>query len=530
MNLTKYLLSLYSESKAIFGDQASQIPSSQLKLQFQDILVNPKYPIGADQFTKRLNNSTSLSASATDSSSMTLHYEDYKGQHALFSEEDIKTLRRISEILSSRNELADCVQMYVERRKDTVNTVCMSLRKKLNLETVCVFNCLDELSDKIRGWIQVAKICIAFIFIAEKCFYEQIFGDLETLEDTAANGGFASIVAGATAELFDIPDSLLASRRVPQRPDILLPLCQELTNLVPQLIACFDQDGHLAKATCGRVTEILLRLKQQMTKILSVTEKHVLRELSTRPFPGGGIHPLTEHIIHHIDLIYLHRKSLADLVARPQGSKDRDTPEALGSHEMDERPICLNGHLTRIIEFLLYNLKFKSNFYGQESLGYLFMMNNANSVSEMINTCEKLGELLGTHLRMKLREKVELERNDYLHTSWGEVYNFLKGKGLKSHLTFDFFPGSSTRAVKKKLKTFNRMFEDILQTQEGWVVPDQQLRMKLLECIVVKLIPAYNHFLGQLSRVHKVKDLNGCIKYSVTDLEAKVLNMFQNRC
>nr|XP_027102778.1 exocyst complex component EXO70B2-like [Coffea arabica] len=528
MNLTKDLFSLYSESKVIFDGQASQIPSSQLKLQFQDILFNPKYPIGADQFLKSSNNSVSPSASITDSSCMTLHYEDYKGHHKVFSEEDIKTLRRISEILTSRNELADCVQMYVERRKDAVNTVFMRLREKLNVQTVCHFNCLDELSDKINGWMQIAKFCIATIFKLEKCFYEQIFGDLGTSEDTAANGRFVSIVVGAAAELFEFPDSLLASRRLPQRPDILMPFCQELTNLVPQVIVYFDQDVQPAKAICGLATEILLRLKQQMTKILSVTEKHVLRELSTMPFPGGGIHPLTRHIIRHIDLIYVHRKSLIDLVARPQSSNDRDPPEVVGSHEMDERPISIESHLTRVIEFLLYNLKFKSNFYGQESLGFLFMMNNVNSVSEMIKSSEELGELIGTRLRMKLSEKVELARADYLHTSWGEVCDFLKGKGLKSDLNFDFFPGRSTRAVKKKFRTFNRMFEDILQTQEGWMVPDQQLRMKLLECIMVKLIPAYNQFLEQLSRVHKVKNLNGYITYSVKDLETKVLTMFQS--
>nr|XP_027102775.1 exocyst complex component EXO70B1-like [Coffea arabica] len=343
MNLTKDLFSLYSESKVIFDGQASQIPSSQLKLQFQDILFNPKYPIGADQFLKSSNNSVSPSASITDSSCMTLHYEDYKGHHKVFSEEDIKTLRRISEILTSRNELA------------------------------IVFRCMSS----------------------------------------------------------------------------------------------------------------------------------VERTRSTR-------------------------KSLIDLVARPQSSNDRDPPEVVGSHEMDERPISIESHLTRVIEFLLYNLKFKSNFYGQESLGFLFMMNNVNSVSEMIKSSEELGELIGTRLRMKLSEKVELARADYLHTSWGEVCDFLKGKGLKSDLNFDFFPGRSTRAVKKKFRTFNRMFEDILQTQEGWMVPDQQLRMKLLECIMVKLIPAYNQFLEQLSRVHKVKNLNGYITYSVKDLETKVLTMFQS--
>nr|XP_027095921.1 exocyst complex component EXO70E2-like [Coffea arabica] len=295
-------------------------------------------------------------------------------------------------------------------------------------------------------------------------------------------------------------------------------------------MAYFDQDVCPTKAICNFATKIMLRLKQQMTNILSTTEKQVLRELSTRPFPGGGIHPLTKYIIHYIELIYVHVESLTELVARPQGSNDdRDPPEVPGSQEMDKGLIPLKSHLARVIEFLLYNLKFKSNFYGQESLRCLFMMNNVSSVSEMIKSSKELEELIGTHLQMKLREKVELAKTDYFHRSWGEVCTVLKGEGLKLHFNCDFFPGRSTRAVKKKFKTFNSMFEDILQTQERWIVPDQQLRMKLLECILAKLIPAYNHFLERLSRVHKVKRVSEYIKYSVKDLETKVLDMFQNK-
>ncbi|XP_027095925.2 exocyst complex component EXO70C1-like [Coffea arabica] len=522
MNSTKDILPIHSDNK-------SQIPFSHLKHLFLDVLFNPKYTIGADQFLKTSNNSVYLSASITDSSTITLHYEDYEGHHAVFSEEGIKTLRCIAATLSSRNELADCVQMYTEHRKDVVNLVYVRLREKLKVGTVCVFTCSDELSEKTQRWIQVAKICVGTIFGIEKCFYEQIFGDLGSFEDSAANG-FVYIIEGTAAELLEFPDSLLARGRLPQRPDILLPLYHELTNLIPHLMAYLDQDVCLAKTICNFATKIMLRLKQQMANVLSVTEKHVLRELSTRPLPGGGIHPLTKYIIHHIDLIYVHRESLTELVARPQGSNDdQDPPEIPGSREMDEGLIFLKRHLTRVIEFFLQNLKFKSNFYGQESLHCLFMMNNVNSVSEKIKSSKELEELIGTHLQMKLREKVELAKTDYFRRSWGEVCTFLKGEGLKSHLNCDFFPGRSTRAVKKKFKTFNHMFEDILQAQEGWIVPDQQLRMKLLECILAKLIPAYNHFLERLSRVHKAKRVSEYIKYSVKDLETKVLDMFQNK-
>ena len=156
-----------------------------------------------------------LSASITDSSTITLHYEDYEGHHAVFSGEGIKTLRCIAATLSSRNEVADCVQMYTEHRKDVVNLVYVRLREKLKIEIVCVFMCSDELSEKTQQWIQVAKIYVGTIFGIEKCFYEQIFGDLGSSEDSAANG-FVYIIKGTAAELLVFPDSLLARADCPR--------------------------------------------------------------------------------------------------------------------------------------------------------------------------------------------------------------------------------------------------------------------------------------------------------------------------
>ena len=133
----------------------------------------------------------------------------------------------------------------------------MRLREKLKVGTVCVFTCSDELKEKTQRWIQVAKICVGTIFGIEKCFYEQIFGDLGSSEDSAANG-FVYIIEGTAAELLEFPDSLLARGRLPQRPDILLPLYHELTNLIPHLIAYFDQDACPAKAICNFAAKITL--------------------------------------------------------------------------------------------------------------------------------------------------------------------------------------------------------------------------------------------------------------------------------
>ncbi|XP_027156285.1 uncharacterized protein LOC113757079 [Coffea eugenioides] len=326
-----------------------------------------------------------------DSSTITLHYEDYEGHHAVFSEEGIKTLRCIAATLSSRNELADCVQMYTEHRKDVVNLVYVRLHEKLKELASLIQSAKDALKaveESVRREFAAAKSMNSHLNASSQ---SPTRGVAEQPSDACQNR--AKIVI--TIQDKDGPKQFRVF--VDDKFERLFKMYADKVKLdLQNLVFCFDGVKLvLLPPLLGLKIEMEENdIIEQMTNILSTTEKQVLRELSTRPFPGGGIHPLTKYIIHHIELIYVHR---------------------------------------------------------------------------------------------------------------------------------------STRVVKKKFKTFNSMFEDILQTQERWIVPDQQLRMKLLECILAKLIPAYNHFLERLSRVHKVKRVSEYIKYSVKDLETKVLDMFQNK-
>lgn len=494
-----------------FLQQVSQ--QQQLKDEFQDILLKSKHAVPvlvADDHAPKKQDLLSF-------------------LHQTLSIEDVQRVKSILEMLRSTDHFRDCVRIYIRTRKDTVDTVYgQQHEKEMIVESVLVFSYWEELKEKIQWWIQIAGIFVRNIFVEEKCLCDQIFGGLGFAEVTA-DQGFVHIVGDAAAKLFEFPNSLMMSgRRYPQKLEILLPLYQEILCLMPDIDSLFPKDSYLAKNIHDHASGLVLQLAQQIKLLISASERHVLRELSIYPAPGGGIHPLTEYVINYNDLIFIHRKPLSDLIGTLEGSND-PTVQELSCLETDDQfqTIPLKHHLIRIIGFLLYNLRYKCKFYDHESLGHLFMMNNVHRIAQKIASSRGLQDIFGYNYMMKLRDKVKEAMTNYLKTSWNVVFCCLRDDRSKPQGKWSSLFSKSNRAVKEKFKTFNLMIKIIYQSQEEWQVPDTQLRKKLHRSILDKLIPAYNHFLEQhKSNIDKLQHPEMYIQYSAKELECKILDMF----
>lgn len=259
-------------------EEVLQLPNhQQLKHEFHDILFN-----------SMINPSV-----ATDTTNISIHYDDYNA----LNPEEIKNLRRISTKLRSTDYFQDCFQIYITTRKETVDRVFGQLHKKMNSESVRVFAYWEDLSEKIGKWIQMVRICVENVFLPEKIFYEHIFGGSGAGED-ADEGGYVHIIGDSAAKLFDeFPDSLMSSGRrssSSQILEILLPVYQEFLNLMPVLEALFPEGLCLNKSIPDRASGTVCRLSRQIKRLIFASERHVLRELSINTTPAGAVHPLTE--------------------------------------------------------------------------------------------------------------------------------------------------------------------------------------------------------------------------------------------
>ncbi|CAA3001203.1 exocyst complex component EXO70A1-like [Olea europaea subsp. europaea] len=165
----------------------------------------------------------------------------------------------------------------------------------------------------------------------------------------------------------------------------------------------------------------------------------------------------------------------------------------------------LSLHLILIIAVLQLNLKGKSEQLSHVPLRHLFMMNNVHYIVEKNEESKELREIIGDDYMEKLIRNVKQAMTSY------QV---------------------SKRALRKRLKAFNSVFEEIQTLHTNWIVRDSELLNELRASMVDKLIPAYKKFHVEVERnreIHKKYFQKINIKHSFEDLEALVSkNLFSN--
>ncbi|KAA8530744.1 hypothetical protein F0562_005322 [Nyssa sinensis] len=454
-------------------------------------------------------------------------HEDYLCSHGALPKKTIDELRSAAESMKSHGKLFECVVTYSRVRKCFLYASFQRLGiEKLSMEEVGIME-WDALEGKIKRWIKAAKIFIRILFASEKQQSWQIFGDLETGMDDAC---FVKTVGDAATQLFDIAEKLSMIRQLPERLRMILLFHKDLSNLMPDVSRVFQSESmeviQMRENIQFRAIEILSRLEIATRMILPKFEKAVLVELSTIQVPGGTIHTLTKYVMDYVSIFTDHKKILTELiVSKPSTNfEDMMIPDVEYAEVEGRTPLTL--HLIWIIVSLRFNLEGKSKYYGDASLAHLFMTNNLNYIVCKIEESPKLNEMIGDDYLKKLAEDVQLAATGYQKSTLDKLLFWLRDEGLVRSW-WSIFLGVSKTTSKQRHKGFNSSFQEVYQTQAGWVVPNLQLREKLRLSISNKLIPPYNSFLKRYNReIESGKHGNTYAKYSVKDLETDIMNFF----
>ncbi|CAI9267612.1 unnamed protein product [Lactuca saligna] len=307
-------------------------------------------------------------------------------------------------------------------------------------------------------------------------------------------------VKGPAIQLFNFAEAISISRRSPEKLFKILDLHDACMDLLPDIDAVFFSKS--AESIRVQATEILSRLAEAARGMLSEFENAVLREPSRVPVPGGTIHPLTRY------------------------SDDLTTPDMDFTDHEGQSPLAL--HLIWIIVILQFNLEGKSKHYKDNSLAFLFVMNNVHYIVQKIKGSPELREMIGDSYLKKLTGKFRQAATRYQRATWVGVLYCLRDEGL--HVSGSFSSGVSKSALRERFKSFNTMFEEVHRMQALWLIPDTQLREELQISISEKLIPAYRSFLGRFrTHIENGRHPEQYIKYSVEDLETAVLDFFEGK-
>ncbi|KAI3802774.1 hypothetical protein L1987_30917 [Smallanthus sonchifolius] len=534
-----------------------QIAMARLEDEFRNILISHATPIETESLTESFSSTHLTSRSSTsfsefhDSDDFISRGEDdsvhtignsslergessttlstYRSMSSireidLIPSDSVYDLRCIAERMITAGYFRECVQVYGSVRKSAVDASF----KKLGVEKLSIGDIQllewEALNAKIGKWIRAAKVCVRVLFASEKRLCQLIFEDLETDADDAC---FLETVKAPVIQLFNFAEAISISRRSPEKLFKILDLHDALLDLLPDIDAVFDSIS--SESIRVQATEILSRLAEAARGMLSEFENAVLREPSKVPVPGGTLHPLTRYVMNYISLISDYKQTLGELiVSRPStGSRysdDLTTPDMDFTDHEGQSPLAL--HLIWIIVILQFNLEGKSKHYKDNSLAYVFIMNNIHYIVQKIKGSPELREMIGDGFLRKLTGKYRQAATRYQRTTWVGVLYCLRDEGL--HMTGSFSSGVSKSALRDRFKSFNAMFEEVHKMQALWLIPDTQLREELQISISEKLIPAYRSFLGRFrTHIEHGRHPENYIKYSVEDLEAAILDFFE---
>ncbi|XP_059644306.1 exocyst complex component EXO70A1-like [Cornus florida] len=512
-------ISADGQSKSNSAIQISNI--AQLENEFRVILISLTCPTGTNP-----GKSSTSSCSITDSAPSYEHCNFVK-----LNREKKDDLRSIAERMNSAGILGKGIEVYQSVRKTFLETSLWKLGiQKLTMNDIRSLE-WEELQEKIRRWIQAAKIWVSVLFASEKRLCKHVFGGLGNaiVDDNC----FAETVKDPAFQLFETGKALsICTSNRSRRPEKLfriLDLHQMLLQLSKDLDIIFRSKS--LEAVAIEAAEMLLLLDKAAGQILPEFENSMLHAQFHFQDHEGGIDTLTTYVMSYITQIAYYKRGLTKLVvSKPEYGRNicgHMTILDMELSELDGRTSTpLMVHLIWIIEILQFKLEAISKRYKEASLAQLFLMNNVHYIVEKIKEHHDLGKMVGDAYLKMLIEKVQLLMNAYMGSTWDRVIYCLRDEGL--YASRGRSSKVSKRVLKERFKTFNATVEEVRQNQAKWVVPNQKIRIKLRHSISEKLIPTYSSFFKRFtSHLGNENQQEKYIKYKVKDLKIVISN-FKN--
>lgn len=116
----------------------------------------------------------------------------------------------------------------------------------------------------------------------------------------------------------------------------------------------------------------------------------------------------------------------------------------------------------------------------------------------------------------------------YQREGWQRVVQHLSREGLQGSSSSK---SGSRDLVRQRLKAFTAAFEETLQVQSKWIIPDKDLRDGILAAVTQMVVPAYHSFVGHFGSLldGRHRDSDKYMKYSPEAIESMLGNLFAGR-
>ncbi|CAA0829460.1 exocyst subunit exo70 family protein D1 [Striga hermonthica] len=461
--------------------------------------------------------STTESTFATDSTAYLFRYEEYVA-HEPPNDDVVAYLRNIAQRMSSNDDVRECVDVYRRVRRNFLQGQLKRLRfEELSSSALGTRrHTWDELKVKMESWAQVCKICVKILFEMEKKLCHLIFQGLVLVDDINSCNNYAEdlcFVGTVQDFAFSLFSFVVAEAIINQpyeRMVYVLGVYSAFVWVLPSANALFSSE--LGLGIRNKCSEILSVIEQDSARMLHDFERCVLNEVSIYPVDNrGSVCQLTTYVTEQIAIIEQNRDLLANLIKRAPSFDFGDLAEDTSGRNF------LETHVILIVSILLTNLDSKRQAHTNSSSGLLFMANNFQHVLQRIEGSEGLRRMVGESYVAKLVEGSKAALGNFVGSACAGFEACFEDKGL--YVTWCCKPRLSRSAVRRRIRDFNRAYEEFRALGLSWVVPDPEMRNELRCKLHENLVQAYADFLDNL---RSSSETSFVFKYSAEDFKVLI--------
>ncbi|XP_031496782.1 exocyst complex component EXO70B1-like [Nymphaea colorata] len=426
-------------------------------------------------------------------------------------------LGQISKVMTESGYDTECRQVYSIARKAFLEE---AISEKMGIERVGIEEVQkmpwDALELEIAKWVRAFRRCLGVYLAGERRLCNSVFSDSTPVSQSL----FANLARGVVIHLLNFAEAVAMTRRSTERLFKFLDMYEAFRDGRSLVTELFDSEP-CSEIRSG-IDSARKRIGEAAVAIFGELESSIQGESAKTPVPGGAVHPLTRYVMNYLKLACEYKETLTE--AFEECHPERDESESRSA---------LSVEVLGLMELLDANLEAKSKLYKDQSLSYIFLMNNGRYIVQKVKGSE-IYSLLGDDWYRKRSYVMRQYHKNYQRETWGKVLACFRDEGL--HVGGG--GGGAGRggnsgpiskpALKERFKVFNAMFEEIHKTQSSWVVSDEQLQSELRVSISAVVIPAYRSFLGRFRQyLEGGRQSDKYLKYGPEDLETLIDELFE---
>ena len=415
----------------------------------------------------------------------------------------IPHLKSIANVMFGLNYDQEFCQAFISVRRDALEEYLVILKvEKFSIDDVLKME-WSSLNFEIKKWVRAMNIIIRYL-ASEKRLCGQVLGDYGFVNPLC----FVEISKVSLVHLLDFGEAIAMGTHQPEKLFRFLDMYEVVADNLLDLDALFSEEAGASVRI--EFHELLRSLGGSARATFVKFGSAIASNESTRPYPGGGIHPLTKYVMNYIKTLTTYCNTLNVLLKDQNAADPNPLVEPENGQGVSSFTYCqMACHFRSITATLKSNLDRKSKLYKDDALQHIFLMNNFHYMVQKVKSCE-LSLFFGDDWIREHIVKFKQHAREYERATWNSVLSLLKDDD------------SSKAILKEKCRGFTIAFEEVYKNQTGWSITDPHLREDLQISTSQNVIHAYRSFMGRKSSSISDK----YIKYTPDDLENYILDLF----